>query len=705
MKIAVIVDSLDITRQAHSDGGQSYSKVAEILKPIFSDLEMAVFSGSKAKDLLSGLNSEDWDGLVLASNSIRHIDSTTRSSFSLNSDKVIEFIESGGGLLVLHQFDSELGSIKWPQDMQFNFALRNKTDDLASIKTQDPDDSLFNFPFSVDFKNEFEPQGSQLGDLFSWMKCAFPEGSMEVLLQDNSGDALIARSHNASQYRILVSAIPLDWHGSSKLLANSLVYTASGNPSQVVWETEEENAKESYQTINRELGVFNLPHDSLKPTVVDWLRSTNVTEFFLEDSEILKKQINNGLSFVVSSAKDGRFHFSGYGSVSAQVELESEIRELDFSQIGSNYARHPYILRNIVTSMSYASNRFPSIRAWNPKEDREFKNRFKSLEFSGMTITSALASLQTALSLNLEKQTISSILKKIKGLSKEMKDSHLALAIVSVVEGRTSFNDFLQSMKDKSSELSHQDTVNTLEWFAFFGHLHELDSNAEFGVEAVLAVLERLEQTTVEISDEKSVDESWSVAMAILLYPERLKLSCHASLENSLSSLQRFLAASSSTEQLGLRLRAAMCLSVAKQLIPNPVEELRANLYRFTRSSRTFVAPSKSNVEDSRFTRFSEQTAFMTEKNSELRNELRDRRPVWWLGAMTAWLISIGISLSVIFGWLQIFRFEALADIFAIPLGVAALWIFQRLLKLLDGNGLTPKWLSVFLNRIPWFQK
>jgi hypothetical protein len=94
----------------------------------------------------------------------------------------------------------------------------------------------------------------------------------------------------------------------------------------------------------------------------------------------------------------------------------------------------------------------------------------------------------------------------------------------------------------------------------------------------------------------------------------------------------------------------------------------------------------------------------MQDKNTTIRLDMERRQNLWFLGSVIAWAGTVGLSGALVFAWLQIFQFEAVADILALPLGLGALWISYQALMWLDRNSITPRWASRLLRRAPWFK-
>lgn len=258
MRIAVVIEPLDGSRQVHSEAGLSFTLAGEALSKVFQNVEILHFSGIRATKLLDGLSREDWDALVFASNSIRHRDGAVWSAFEAHGQKISRFVEAGGGLLVLHQFDSNLGSLSLPDGLHIGFGHRDVVKNSRTLTSENEDELLLNFPFTVNLGEEFAKGGSQLADLLSWMECDFPEGALSKVLSMGSKQTVLARSSDVDVHRVVLSALPLDWHGAIKLLGNALTFVASGPPRQIVWSLESRPLQLAYNPEGVDIGVFEL---------------------------------------------------------------------------------------------------------------------------------------------------------------------------------------------------------------------------------------------------------------------------------------------------------------------------------------------------------------------------------------------------------------------------------------------------------------
>lgn len=377
---------------------------------------------------------------------------------------------------------------------------------------------------------------------------------------------------------------------------------------------------------------------------------------------------------------------------------------VDFSQIGSNYVQHPYTLRNIVTSLVLSSSKFPEIGAWNPARDREFKERFISLEFEQMTITSALASLQTALALKLGSKTTFPILTRIDRLSSHTSVSGIANLISLTVRDSISFDDFLDGILEIAPNLPRTEVSRAVEWVAFFRHFLDYPCDSTRLAKTVNFLVDRLAEQTSDGNLELSIDDECALVMALVSSSDFTSEQSNNALRASLKSIQQFLGSQTAPEQISLRLRASVSVALVREVLPNPVEEVKAGLLHIALDDRDWRRKVEPIMAAASSTSLSEQVNFLTQQNSNLRNELKDKHSIWALGAVFSWMLWLGVTTSLFVAWLQIFRFEAFASIFAIPLGLAALWVVGRLMLVLDRNRLTPRWLSILIKRVPWFK-
>jgi len=709
IKIGVLLDSLDLSRQAHSDAGKTIVASFEMLKPFFDDLELVFFTENNVESFLGSIDDSDFSTLVLSSNSIRHPDSIVAESFNKNVAKVSKFVENGGGLLVLHQFQSNLDSLILQEGPSLGFEERSNGLGIEPLTLKFAQDVLLNFPYTINLQEELAPKGTQLRDVLSWMRCAKDEDSLLVILESQDSEPLMSRTRSSSHHKIVLCAIPLDWHGATALLANSLCYATAGEPERVLWFTGTQEESLNTRPQSGLDGFFCLPHELVSPETGGWLSSQEIISLSSHGLDPKKVMRSRGahLHFdQVDQVDQGAISISGSIGLFRERTALSVLEGMDFSSIGPNFVTQPYPLRNIVQSLTYLATSFPMRNFWDPRLDSHFKEKFVSLEFSNMTVTSAFASLQTTICLSLGEKTSEPITKRIRGLLSQSVEDALFEDLIEVTEKVIPLDKWLVRVAESAHEISGPVCVRLMEWTGFLIHNMNLPADDVLLASANQALITKVFLSKEWPDELLSIEGVCSLVSAISAESSLLSEQKLTIFRLGLLRLRRFLELSQAPSQMTLRVRSATSVVMAEQRFPDLVGQTfdalsRSFLGEFSRSSSgvgTFPRGKGS------YSQLSEQVKLMQDKNTTIRLDMEKRQNLWFLGSVIAWAGTVGLSGALVFAWLQIFQFEAVADIFALPLGLGVLWISYQALMWLDRNSITPRWASRLLRRAPWFK-
>lgn len=696
MKVAVLYDALDANRQIFSDAGLSIRKAIKQAEKVIDGIVAVQVSNSENLSLLSNLATGDVDVLVVSSNAIRHPDSQVAAAFEASLDELTGFLSRGGSLLVLHQFQSPLEKLALPGGGGLSFAPRSESKLRRDELVRQADDVLFNFPFEIDLGAQLAEPGNQLGDLISWLGCNAPEETFVPVVSDPVGNVLIARSRFGLPGRIVISAIPLDWHGAIDLLANALCFLMADEPKQILW-LGGGSPIEANRPVSGRSGYFSLPAGEISASVKKWISKRELLSIGSEGAE----QNASGFSLRVSSTALDQVTLTGSLGLSSSKFARQITAGLELSEIGLSFVTQPYPLRNLVESLSYLAATFPEAGFWDPAKDEEFRARFKSLEFSNMTATSALASLQTAVCLRLPARVQEQISKRVRALLGDSTEDRLFLQLLEVIAGKQGFDLWLDEIGKVGTELTPAAAARALEWVGFLIHNAGHQPADESLVSANRALLSTLVPNG-DLRQSSLSTEGLSSLIAAIVAQSSLSEEDNALVRIACNEIREFLRSSDVPEQMSLRVKSASAIAMAERVMPNVTSQLLETLMELAGANDE---NGGELVRQQRVAQLGEQLELAQDRLSRSLAEKESRQPVWLLGAVSAWVLALGSWVLLGILWLQIFQFNGLSDIFAVPLGIGALWLAYQVLLLLMRNSLTPPWLNRLIISLPWSRR
>lgn len=407
MRVVLIVDPLESGRQVHSDGGE-YLREAIGRTPGLSGYDLVIPDETGLAVLLDDLTPATTAALVFASNSLRHPDSGIAAVVRERQNNLTEYLAAGGGVLVLHQYAIDRRLLTFAADRLV--FLEHGPGSVLPLSV-DRVRSVLEAPHRLDEASR-PPRvdGSQLSSIVSWL--AIDElslGGSEVVIRSNQGRALVAVSSASVSGRLAISAIPLDWHEWDDLLENLIRYVALGDPSVVVWQPANDPAalrvlgSGTAIEARKDLGVTDVSRMSPSPRLHIVGDSSQLSA---KEAAMVKLAVSRGATVLSRELAAEESNTSeGPGTYTYKVEIgpaSYRYEKLALSLFnGFNWevelSRDPYVLRNIVVAHEYFSNQawYGGVVSWPANKLDLVRTVPKSGKFANMTITSALAALQT----------------------------------------------------------------------------------------------------------------------------------------------------------------------------------------------------------------------------------------------------------------------------------------------------------------------
>ena len=690
MKIALLVDGLESTRQFHADDGESLRDAMRLLRTAGIPAELVVVRDSAADAFFESIGESDIDGVVFASNSLRHKGGRIAAAVERHGDAITRFLEAGRGMLVLHQFSTELPALTLPNGGIVALERRENVDHSEVLPTELGDSHpVLNFPFRIEDIDRELSAGGQLGALKSWMRVA-PHAleGFEIVVQSRAGEPLIVCSSRAMSWRVVVSAIPLDWHAALSLLANVTQFVAAGDPQVVVWPGAEAGhlasalgaSRRSYVVTDDAVGAATWLRTRPAIHVVDRTDAPAVREHFSEAV---------AAGAVVLSARrteHAQIAFAGLaGDRSARLATEyfSAVRPQALYQAGLD----PFPTRNIVVAGHYfAELTAPSRALWDPRADAALARNLESLIFEGMTVTSLLAAVQAVRSAAPEKALEIRVLRLLDELLPEGEAAQLLRAGALVAFDRGSFDGFLDRVLGADAgALDPATAIRLLDWTGYLGGV----LNLEAGAGRQRATVERLMSVAAGVEDDGvwlSVEGSAIVVMAVCSYatsPAELR-----ALGPTLAGLRaEYRSATSDSGRASIAARIGHALAMAERVAPLLLDTVAAAIPK---------SASGANIADLQLER--SRVASLANRNRELADDVevlkrdaRNRRALLVVGTVASWVVALGVDVSLaMLGVIVIVRWPTEGQLLAAPIAIGWLLVLAATARTLDAIGALP---------------
>lgn len=713
MKIAVISDGLEATRQFHADQGRAIREAVAGLQIGRESLEVEIMSGQRAVDTLRTLPNAEFAALIFASNSLRHPDSQIALALHESAAAVTEFLARGHGIAVLHQY------ISGPIGIELPNGSRPKLEPLGAgnlrpLSRMEPS-QILQYPRSIpDLETEFTVDNGQLGRVTSWRR--IDPGScegLEPVFSGENGDILMMQATEHSEWRFLLSAVPLDWHGALKVLQNCIFYLCAGKPRAVIWTSDEGR----HQDI--ELPLAYLPttvFSGLSESVGEnrrWLAQQDIAHIIpdIEHAAHMSAQGHGGLLISLDEREDAG------GSV-ARVVVDvpfsgQRFADKFFTRVAAEGISLPGVLdpyprRNLVVASHYFRTRYPE--SWQRAGAESFAEETLSSDdfvFEGMTITSALAAAQTILTLP-EHRNTTRLRKRVRDVIASLvpetqRNCEVQLALWCLgSSGRSSIarNELRQL---SAHDLSAAEAIRTLDWLGFISFVLNQGHQIEHLGPLVQTLLEQAALTSsagVWLSTEGSANAVLG-AMSILTVESN---SARYSLISDAVAHLREIAErpGCNVAPIELMARVWMALAVVEMRKPLVLDRLADTIPRaIDMNTRMHGRPNSQQQDEARS---------VAERNVQLRNriealelQLRESRPMYRLGVGTAWTLTVIVTGALCLAtWHLISGLPGAWAFLATPVALVPLWCFVGLTKFLKRWAAIPRPLEKLLG---WWDK
>ena len=400
MRLVVISDPLESGRQIHSDGGDFLRGVVSGHADL-GDVQLVSPTEDEVANELDTLDPSETEAVIFETNSLRHPDSIVARAVRDRAPKLSAYLAGGGGVLVLHQYVLDRPVLELETD---TVAFRAHAGEVLPLQTGNVR-SVLEVPHRIDETSRPpSSQSSQIGSLVSWLALDDDQlAGCDIVLRSAQDLPLLAVSSAEIEGRLAVSALPLDWHRWSDLLANAVRYIALGDPRVLVWGDDDQYDP----TIERALTSGVALRARRRPaTGLDRLAPAPVLHIDVPGPRSMpagmrSTVLSRGATVLAPSARDGTahdavsytVHIGSAGYRYAQAAL-STLAAADDDLIRT---RDPYLLRNITVASEYFAQRYwpPHVHRRPSGDPRFIAETERTVQFAGMTTTSALVSLQT----------------------------------------------------------------------------------------------------------------------------------------------------------------------------------------------------------------------------------------------------------------------------------------------------------------------
>lgn len=674
MRVLVVVDGLESTRQINADHGETVERAIELIsseEPHVVD----VVGESRVAATFAGLSESSYDALVFTSNSLRHNDGAVAKAEREHTDQIGLFLESGRGVVILHQFRLGSGSLAWLRSDSRVFRERSRKGAATDLEPA-RDDQIWNFPFPIDDVGMELSREGQLGQTMSWLAVADDEIHQFKSVLRLGNETMIAKSERPDRGRVLVCAIPLDWHKSTHLLANCVAFASQGQPRQVVW------------TTSGRPGALAVPNGAISArgdaAAIDdavnlaWLRSQSAIHVAdrVDDVRIdqLRRSLGAGGVVLAANPPDG----SGVVRFSGAVGHRSLLYAGDFWSmnpgrvLGEGPPLDPFPLRNLLLAGRYFASVDPhGTGTWDPREDRRVSVALKSAIYPGITATSLLALAQACAASASDPKLTGQVLAELRSLS-DVTENLPLLKAAECALGQGDFDDFVTSTEYAlRTPLPAPRALRILDWFGFLvlvGH-ERVDCRLSDIINRLVHMTAPVEQDGVWLSLEGSTAVLQAAAAGAAVASENRILD---RLELTARRIQREVDArySSSGYHVPTLGRSLMTLAALESVNPQVIPTLAEHIGEGAgRSTPTMLRR--------RLIELSEESRAQQVRERDLVLAWNQSRPVRWAGGAAIWLLSVALVSAS--GWLalQLLSIEgpledAAVAVFAIA---AILWI------------------------------
>jgi hypothetical protein len=233
-RFAVVQNGTDVARSSWADTAECYRACARLASDDITVLTPEFYADDAAESLLATLDPDELACLVLTSNALTS--GQVMRGVTRHLDRLHEYIDNGGGLLVLHQWLDSLAPVVPAHLCPPMFTRRSQAPDPAGVHTHRRDDLLLHFPEPVDIDG-LRDGGHENGPDWFYFKAfdvATLPSELKAVLVGGDGEAVLVRTDDHRHERVVLCTPLLDWQGRTALLANAIRWAAFGTPHRLL---------------------------------------------------------------------------------------------------------------------------------------------------------------------------------------------------------------------------------------------------------------------------------------------------------------------------------------------------------------------------------------------------------------------------------------------------------------------------------------
>lgn len=720
MRIAIIVDGLESTRQFHSDNGDAIRDACRKVRAGNASVEVEVFRDSQVDHLLEGLADSDISALFFASNSFRHSGGRVAQAVNRHRGDITEFLRAGRGLVVLHQFGDSIAPIELPNGVDIRFVPAG-AGALAPIQAKSGasrDDPILNYPIDIDdLELELSSEG-QLGDMVSWL-AVDPEAmeGLDPVLVAANGDVLLGRSSDAFSWRVVVCALPLDWHRASSLLLNIAQFVTTGSPECIVWPSATGVESSPLAPALSQLGSTHVVGlESLRGPRTEWLLTRPALHLVnVEDESVpipasfLTAARQGGVVLTARSLEGGDVtHFTGLIGSRRKELAQDFFSDLAADPNGVLESGDPFPLRNVVLAAQYFFESFPHLRnAWSPRQEAGFVRSLGALIQPGMTITSVLATVQTLTAAGAPPVHLKRAQSLVAELAPDDRGTRALTLACSVALDRASFDDLLAAIGEiPFSELNAPLAIRLLDWIGFL-HLtlgkEATPARVGESVHRLIQSAETSESEGLWLSVEGTASVIFGVMAAITMSGDATLLS--VTMRGLMRLRREYADHGSDAASLSTMARVAHALAVAERIAPLVVDRIAEAVPRATLHLNRDIAMADRKDEITQARVLSVRNRELHAQLTDARQSLQARTPIWLMGVVATWFVVCFVLAGIGILGAQIWRWPDLVPLLSAPLVFLWFWIAIRVVWRLERYEIVPGWLAKITRSFPTLAK
>lgn len=286
------------------------------IRPMIDQLGYS-YDGYTANDINEiYLKLDRYDAIVIATNAYNDI--KVRQSLDQHKNEISTFLDKKRGFVVLFQMKKDETEFfnYFPNEFQVKTVKRNEGENLKSgkisIHEENKNLAILSYPNKIDVKelNEHSLNNRHVKGLY-WTYLV-PENleKYNIILEDNSSKVenriLLLSSREDLAFRIVISAIAIDWQGHMKLWENSIRYAVEGT-TKVALITKEIVPNYDYRYFVSWLKVNKIPTKHYKNDIIPLSDiAFNIHSIYLIDPNFSIGEIRNFISAALPFINSGK---------------------------------------------------------------------------------------------------------------------------------------------------------------------------------------------------------------------------------------------------------------------------------------------------------------------------------------------------------------------------------------------------------------